>query len=117
MDQKKRGDWNLNIKGGTQEYYATLFRAAHHYYYKNIKGLRRPSQNSFWRTQMKIRAFKGNVSDESSLGSHSSFWRAFGLWSPIRIYTLAYSSSGEYYEKYLIDVFKMIESFRIKYSH
>jgi len=48
MDQKKRGDWNLNIKGGTQEYYATLFRAAHHYYYKNIKGLRRPSQNSFW---------------------------------------------------------------------
>ncbi|MDG2193707.1 MAG: PsbP-related protein [Polaribacter sp.] len=29
-------------------------------------------------------------------------------------FTLVYSSSGAYYEKYLIDVFKMIESFRIK---
>lgn len=84
---KQRGDWNLNIKGGTQEYYATIFRAAHHYYYENIKGLRRPPQNGFWRTQMKIRAFKENVSEEGSLGSHTSGWRAFGLYSPIKIYT------------------------------
>jgi hypothetical protein len=77
----------LNIKGGTQEYYATIFRAAHHYYYENIKGLRRPPQNGFWRTQMKIRAFKENVSEEGSLGSHTSDWRAFGLYSPIKIYT------------------------------
>lgn len=87
VEPKKRGDWNLNIKGGTQEYYATIFRAAHHYYYKNIKGLRRPPQNGFWRTQMKIRAFKENVSEEGSLGSHTAGWRAFGLYSPIKIYT------------------------------
>jgi hypothetical protein len=84
---KKKGDWNLNITGGTQAYYATVFRAAHHYYYKDIKGLRRPPQNSFWRTQMKIRAYLENISDEGSLGTHAAGWRAFGLYSPIKIYT------------------------------
>ena len=84
---KKRGDWNLNIRGGTQEYYATIFRAAHHYYYKDIKGLRRPPENSFWRVQVKIRAFNQNVSEEGSLGTHSAFWRVFGLKSRIKIYT------------------------------
>lgn len=53
---KKKGNWNLNIKGGRQEYYATIFRAAHHYYYKNISGLRRPPQNSLWNTKLKIKA-------------------------------------------------------------
>ncbi len=54
---KKRGDWNLNIRYGVQEFYATIFKASHHYYYKNIKNLRRPPQNSFWNTQLKIRAY------------------------------------------------------------
>ena len=57
---KKTGDWNLNLRSDKQAYYATIFRAAHHYYYKDIKGLRRPPLNSFWRTQMKIRAYKEN---------------------------------------------------------
>lgn len=84
---KIRGNWNLNLRGNKQAYYATIFRAAHHYYYKDIRGLRRPPQNSFWRTQMKIRAKLENVSDEGSLGTHTAGWRAFGLYSPIKIYT------------------------------
>ena len=84
---KKIGDWNLNLRDDKQAYYATIFRAAHHYYYKDIKGLRRPPKNSFWHTQLKIRAYLENVSDEGSLGTHNSGWRAFGLHSPIKIYT------------------------------
>ena len=84
---KITGDWNLNLRGDKQAYYATIFRAAHHYYYKGIKGLRRPPKNSFLRTQLKIRAYLENVSDEGSLGTHNSGWRAFGLHSPIKIYT------------------------------
>jgi hypothetical protein len=90
---KKEGDWNLNIKGGTQEYYATVFRAAHHYYYKDIKGLNRPPQNSFWKTQLKINA---NTKDKENLGVHVSFWRAFGLYNAIGIYTYGESSRQTY---------------------
>ncbi len=93
---KKRGDWNLNIKGGTQEYYATIFRAAHHYYYENIKGLRRPPLNTFWRTKMKIRAYKQNVSEDNALGTHTAGWRAFGLYAPIKIYTYQRPSRDTY---------------------
>ena len=93
---KKRGNWDLNLKDDKQAYYATIFRAAHHYYYKDIKGLRRPPQNSFWRTQMKIRAHLQNVSEEGSLGTHNSGWRAFGLHSPIKIYTYNRQSRDTY---------------------
>jgi hypothetical protein len=81
---KRKGDWNLSIKGGTQEFYATIFRAAHHYYYKNIKGLRRPPQNSFWKTQLKIRAYNENNNDAN--GNHAAWRRFLGLGSAIKIY-------------------------------
>lgn len=81
---KKRGNWDLNIKGGGQEFYATIFRAAHHYYYKNIKGLRRPPQNRFWKTQLKIRAY--NKSNNDTNGSHCASCRFLGIGSPVKIY-------------------------------
>jgi len=97
---KKTGEWNLNIRGGTQEYYATIFRAAHHYYYKNIKGLRRPPQNYSWRTQLKIKAVRQGGGDcginTSSIGCHTSGWRSFGLYSPIKIYTYGHSTVSTY---------------------
>ncbi len=87
---KKQG-WYLHIKGGTAEYYGHIHRAAHHYYYGNIKGLRQPPKNSFWKTQTKIRAYLQSGGDcgssSNSAGCHSSGWRAFGLYSPIKIYT------------------------------
>lgn len=60
---KKKGNWDLNLNSGKQQYYATIFRAAYHYYYQDIQGLRRPPKNSFWRTQLKIRAY---LEDERS---------------------------------------------------
>ena len=81
---KKRGNWDLNLNSGNQEYYATIFRGAYHYYYKNIKGLRRPPQNSFWTTQMKIRA--NNESNNDINGSHCPSCRFLGLGSAVKIY-------------------------------
>lgn len=81
---KKRGDWNESYRSGKHKYYATIFRAAHHYYYRNIKGLRRPPQNSFWRTQVKLRAY--NESNDKLNGNHSAGRRFLGLGSAIRIY-------------------------------
>lgn len=80
----KDKDWYFYLKGGKDEYHGHIHRAAHHYYYKNIKNLRRPPKNSSFRTQMKIRAYE---SGGESLGTHNSAWRAFGLNSPIKIYT------------------------------
>jgi len=56
----KKQDWNYNIQGGEQEYYGTIHRGAHHYYYRDIGELRRPPGNSFWRKQIKIAAYLTN---------------------------------------------------------
>ena len=56
----KKRDWNLDIQGGKQEYYGTIHRGAHHYYYRNIGTLRRPPEKSFWRKQIKIAAYLTN---------------------------------------------------------
>jgi hypothetical protein len=57
---KKRGDWNLNIKGGHQEYYATIFRGAHLYFYGNMFGLTRPKHQTFVGGRLVINAKKIN---------------------------------------------------------
>lgn len=49
--------WFHNIIGGEQEYYGTIHRAAHYYYYENIGILRRPPEKSFWNKQIKIAAY------------------------------------------------------------
>lgn len=57
---KKKGNWDYHFartKSETEFAGATAFRAAYHYYYKNIGGLRRPPQNSFWKAQMNIKVF------------------------------------------------------------
>lgn len=60
---KQKAPWNLNIKGGTQQYYATIFQAAHDYYYRYNYGLTKPSNSGgFWK--LRIRARK--VNDRSS---------------------------------------------------
>ncbi|WP_158980818.1 hypothetical protein [Flavobacterium sp. I-STPP5a] len=82
---KREGNWDLNLRDDKQEYYATIFRAAHHYYYKDIKGLRRPPQNSFWKTKMKIKAFLENVSGDGNLGTHKEERRFLG--AQVKIYT------------------------------
>lgn len=53
---KIKGAWNVNFED-YNKFCSTIFRAAYHYYYKDIQGLRRPPQNSFWKTQVKLAAF------------------------------------------------------------
>jgi len=80
---KRRGDWNVDIRNGSQEYYATIFRAARHYYYGNIRGLRRPPLNSTWRPQMKIAA----ISEEKDLNGQAAQWkRVLGVLNWIKMW-------------------------------
>ncbi len=81
---KRRGDWNVDIRNGTQEFYATIFRASHHYYYRNISGLRRPPLNSFWRPQLKIAAI--NEQNNDSNGSHAAWRRVLGILAQTKIW-------------------------------
>lgn len=90
--RKKYWDWH--ITDGEHKYYATIFRAAYHYYYQNIQGLRRPPLNSAWRTQLRIGAFTQTKDDK--LGTHSNVWRAFGISTPIKIYAYARESQQIY---------------------
>lgn len=39
---RKTGSWVVNIGSGDQEYFSCIHNAAHHYYYRDIRGLRRP---------------------------------------------------------------------------
>lgn len=82
---KKTGKWSLDLKGGKQAYYAHIFRAAYHYYYKPIKGLERPPKNNFWQTQMKIRAYEEFGSNDNAFGTHKKERRFLG--AQIKIHT------------------------------
>ncbi len=55
---KKDGNWNLELRGDEQAYYATIFSGAYFYYYKDRMGLTSPPENSFWKSQLKIKARK-----------------------------------------------------------
>jgi hypothetical protein len=65
---KMQTPWNIDLTG-YNKFCATIFRAAFHYYYKDIQGLRRPPLNSFWGTQVKLAAF--NWYENSA---HGSMW-------------------------------------------
>ncbi|WP_310560695.1 hypothetical protein [Flavobacterium sp.] len=93
---KKEGNWDLNLMNGDkQEYYATIFRAAHHYYYKDIKGLKRPPTNSFGKPKMRIRAHNTRSEDNIN-GYHQKDLRIFGVFARIHIYNPENSTSAIY---------------------
>lgn len=56
----KEQAWNLNIRGGDDEYHGMIHTAAHIYYYGSRFGLTSPPTNSFWKKQMKIAAREQN---------------------------------------------------------
>ncbi len=90
---KRDGNWDVDIKGGKSQYYAQIFRAAHHYYYKNIDGLRRPPENKFLRPQMKIAAYY----EESGTNGNCAAWRrTLGILSWIKIWNPQHSSQEIY---------------------
>jgi len=90
---KQKGNWNLNMYNDKKEFWATIFRATSHYYYDDIHNLRRPPQNSFWNTQLKLRAmYEAN----SSNGTHCPSCRFLGLGSAIKIYNPQHHSLGIY---------------------
>ena len=91
---KKTGDWNLYIRYGAQEFYGLIFQASHHYYYKNISGLRRPPLNGFWNTQLKIRAH--NEENDEINGSHCPACRFLGLGSAVQMYNPQRDSRENY---------------------
>lgn len=81
---KKEGNWDNDFNGDKNAFHAKVFMAAHHYYYKDIKGLRRPPQNGTLKTQMHIRCY--NESNDEVNGNHREERRFLGLGSQIKIY-------------------------------
>ncbi|MEN6454204.1 MAG: hypothetical protein ABFD10_08085 [Prolixibacteraceae bacterium] len=90
---KKDGDWNLDIRGDKSQYYAQIFRAAHHYYYKDIAGLRRPPENEFLKPQMKIAAI---YEENGSNGNCLAWRRTLGILSWIKIWNPQHNSEEIY---------------------
>ena len=83
---KKEGNWDNDFQGTGDKnaFHAKVFMGAYHYYYKDIKGLRRPPQNGFWKTQMHIRCH--NQSSDENSGYHNPAKRFLGLGSAIHVY-------------------------------
>ena len=66
-----RSSLRLNFsRSDIRSYYATIFRAAHHYYHEYIKSLSRPPENGFLKRQLKIEAFKETHPEHA--GSHQT---------------------------------------------
>ena len=68
--------WNLTIDAGVQKFYAAIHRAAHHYYFDYIHGLRRPNH------RMKI----GGYDRCQDFGGDFANWRTWLTWPDIRVY-------------------------------
>lgn len=70
------GDWNkfIGIADGEDFYHTSIFRAAFHYYHKEIKGLRRPPNNKLLTPQLRIRAYQ-----EANRSRHSVTTRYLGI--------------------------------------
>ncbi|QDH79525.1 hypothetical protein FKX85_10935 [Echinicola soli] len=81
---KQEGNWNVDIRGDKHEFHARVFMAAYHYYYKDIKGLRRPPENGAFKTQLKIRCYYEDNGNKN--GNHNAGRRFLGLGSAIKIY-------------------------------
>lgn len=89
---KQQAAWNVNFTGYNR-YYATIFRAAFHYYHKDIQGLRRPPQSSFWERQLKITAVNSTYST-SGTTNPTHTW--FGINDLVTIISLDNSSDYTY---------------------
>ena len=92
--EKKAEDWNYDITDEEDRFRAFIHLAAHHYYYGDIHGLRRPPLNGFWRPQTKIGAF--NQSNNSINGITHCWTRTFGILPVIRIYNPQHCSRDVY---------------------
>lgn len=80
----KEQQWNYNVNGDQNIQFAMIHRAAHHYYYKDIKGLRRAPMYGEMPSRMKIAAIDATNTD---INGDFSFWRSLGGILPtIRIY-------------------------------
>jgi hypothetical protein len=85
---KKRGDWNVEIKGKTIEFhYAHVFRAAMRYYHHDIGGLARPA----FRLKYAV-LNKGGDHAARNIGN----WSAFGINPNILIYRYGAADGNEY---------------------
>ena len=87
--------WNYSVSGNDDRQYAMIHRAAHHYYYKDIKGLFRPPLISQLPSRMKISAMH---SAADGINGDTSHWRqdlTAGILPMIRIYARNYCD--EYY--------------------
>ena len=87
-ESNKLGPWNFEL-ANYDKFCGTIFRAAFHYYYKDVQGLRRSPQNSFWATQLKIGAFN----ESGPNGNHAAERRLLGLGLTIHIYNPDRNSS------------------------
>ena len=81
---KKEGNWDNDFNGDKNAFHAKVFIGAYHYYYKDIKGLRRPPQNGTFKTQMHIRCY--NEKNTESDGDHREERRFLGLGNQLKIY-------------------------------
>ncbi len=83
---KVEAAWNVQFDG-YDKFCSTIFRAAFHYYYKDIQGLTRPPENGFLNVQMKLRAiFSPDPEFPTSGGNASPARRLFGWGQFIHIY-------------------------------
>lgn len=77
----RKGDWHVTVDGGEQAFYASVFRGAHRYFYKDIGGLKRPK---LW-SKLKLCAYDKN--NNGTNGDNWGNWDFKGVFPDIRIWS------------------------------
>ena len=93
-------DWDIGY-GEIDRFYADVFRAAYHYYYRYIQFLTRPPQNSGLRSQMRILAENG--SDPEAAAVFHRRVHIFNGANNITIYRYGYSTGTPFSSEYNYD--------------
>jgi hypothetical protein len=124
-----KSPWNFEL-ANYDKFCGTIFRAAYHYYYKDIQGLRRPPLNSFWSTQVKLAAFDWYENKDNGdmwAGRNILFGSLIHIYHPqngsmetyaTTIHELAHAShwnmssqiAGSYYTKFGASDLNLVES-------
>ncbi|TAE73907.1 MAG: hypothetical protein EAZ85_05890 [Bacteroidetes bacterium] len=84
---KRRGNWNPNFSRSLNErqlHFATIFQAAHDYYYNRMVDIRTPPVKR-WLRKLVISAMERNSSDSGATGDFAA-WRWWISWPDIRIF-------------------------------
>jgi len=89
---KQQAPWNVEFTGYFK-FCATIFRGAHHYYYRDIQGLERPPMGSFAKLRLYANDDNSNVTSGLMIPVNTNFGPRLTIWGSVATSVESYSTT------------------------